>query len=86
MLERVTEETMRPKILSDEELLKQYWDAQAQFGPFDVPPEYFLRECRKDERIAALEATHAHNQQVIAARKKLRMRLLNADAAREVNQ
>ncbi len=35
--------------LSDEELLRAYWDAQAQFGPFEVGPEEYLRRCREPE-------------------------------------
>jgi len=26
-----------------QKLLQQYWDAQAQFGPFEVTPNAFLR-------------------------------------------
>ncbi len=32
--------------MTDSELLQQYWDAQAQFGPFEVGPEEFLRKSR----------------------------------------
>lgn len=35
--------------MTDSELLQQYWDAQAQFGPFEVGPEEFLRISRLTE-------------------------------------
>ena len=34
---------------TDKELLKNYWDAHAQFGPFDIGPEEHLRWCREAE-------------------------------------
>jgi hypothetical protein len=34
---------------TDKELLKNYWDAHAQFGPFDIGPEEHLRLCREAE-------------------------------------
>jgi hypothetical protein len=33
--------------MTDTELLQQYWDAQAQFGPFEVGPEEYLRRCHE---------------------------------------
>mgnify|MGYP001572085244 CR=1 FL=1 len=38
--------------VTDQELLTEYWEAQAQFGPFDMTPEEFLRRQREDERKA----------------------------------
>jgi hypothetical protein len=35
---------------TDSELLKIYWDAHAQFGPFDVGPDHFVRMFRDAER------------------------------------
>lgn len=32
---------------SDAELRQSYWDAQAQFGPFEVGPDEFVRRCRE---------------------------------------
>lgn len=36
---------------TDSELLVDYWSAHAQFGPFDVGPEEFLRQCREKLQI-----------------------------------
>ena len=32
---------------TDEELLLDYWNAQAQFGPFEVGPDEYLRLTRE---------------------------------------
>lgn len=39
-------------VASDRELLEAYWAAQAQFGPFDIGPDEYLRSVREDKGTA----------------------------------
>lgn len=39
-----------PACVWREALLSDYWNGQAQFGPFDVGPEEFVRRCMADRR------------------------------------
>ncbi len=41
---------------TDTQLLEDYWAAHAQFGPFDVGPEEFVRQCRESEKKRGLDA------------------------------
>jgi len=34
--------------MGEEQLLRDYWNAQAQFGPFEVGPDEFVRRCQAD--------------------------------------
>ncbi len=38
--------TLKDSNKSDAELLKDYWAAHAQFGPFEVGPDEFIKRCR----------------------------------------
>ena len=43
---------------SDGELLDAYWAAQAQFGPFDVGPNEYLRSVRLAETADSTVSEH----------------------------
>ena len=40
--------------MSDAQLLRDYWAGHAQFGPFEVGPDEFLRMFRPEPAIAEL--------------------------------